>query len=225
MLSTAMEDSLKAIYTLQQEQGERVTTAELAEYLDRSSPTVTNTVGKLEDRGLVDREKYQGVELTEKGMTVALEVLRHHRLLEAYLAEHLGYDWADVHTEAETLEHHISEELERRIVEALDNPTVDPHGDPIPTATLEPLTQEAEPRLSEVSEREIVVVKRVGDRDADVLKYLADHGITPGVSIEVVEVMPFGMLTVKPADKDETVSLPENVAKSIRVAESIETTS
>ena len=225
MLSTAMEDSLKSIYTLQQEQGERVTTAELAEYLDRAAPTVTNTVAKLEDRGLVDREKYQGVELTEKGTAVALEVLRHHRLLEAYLTEHLGYDWADVHAEAETLEHHISEELERRIVEALDNPTVDPHGDPIPTATLEPLTQETEPRLSEISEGKTVVVKRVGDRDTDVLQYLADHGITPSVSIEVVEVMPFGMLTIKPADRDEVVSLPENVAKSIRVAESIEATS
>src|SRR6056297_3962162 len=138
MLSDVMEDYLKSIYALQTEDGEPVSTSALADYLDVTSPTVTSMVEKLEDRGLVEREKYKGGELTNEGRTVALEVLRHHRLLEAYLTEHLDYSWSQVHEEADALEHHISEEFERRLAEALGDPQVDPHGDPIPSADLQP---------------------------------------------------------------------------------------
>jgi DtxR family Mn-dependent transcriptional regulator len=216
MLSDVMEDYLKAIYTLQTESGPPVSTSDIADYLRKTPPTVTSMVGKLEDRGLVAREKYKGVELTEEGETVALEVLRHHRLLEAYLAEHLDYDWSEVHAEADALEHHISEEFERRVAEVLGDPEVDPHGDPIPSADLSPIEEDDATRLSDHEVGDRVVVARVSDRDESELEYLADAGITPGTHLEVSDVAPFGMLTVVVAGGDEQ-SLPESVARSIRV--------
>jgi len=127
MLSAKMEDYLKAIYEISQREGEPVSTSAIAEYLDVTPPTATSMMEKLAERSLVDREKYSGVELTPEGETVALEGLRHHRLIETYLAEHLDYDWAEVHDEADRLEHHISEAFERRVAEKLDDPEVDPH--------------------------------------------------------------------------------------------------
>ncbi|SEO40941.1 iron (metal) dependent repressor, DtxR family [Halogranum amylolyticum] len=217
MLSDVMEDYLKAIYTLQGEHGPPVSTSDIADYLDKTPPTVTSMLGKLEERGLVDREKYKGVELTHEGETVALEVLRHHRLLEAYLTEHLDYSWSEVHDEADTLEHHISEEFERRVADLLGNPTVDPHGDPIPGADLEPLEQEETSRLSDHGVGERVVVARVSDRDEEELEYLEAAGVTPGTTLEVVDVAPFGMVTVHVGETTREQSLPEAVAQSIRV--------
>src|SRR6056297_4177740 len=149
MLSDVMEDYLKAIYTLQEGSEDPVATSDIADELDVTPPTVTSMVEKLEDRGLVEREKYKGVELTPEGETVALEVIRHHRLLEAYLTEHLDYSWSEVHDEADALEHHISEEFERRVAEALDDPEVDPHGDPIPGVDLDPIESDDTDRLTE----------------------------------------------------------------------------
>ena len=215
MLSDVMEDYLKAIYVLQSEQGPPVSTSAIAEYLEKTPPSVTDMLGKLEDRGLVEREPYQGAELTPDGEAVALEVVRHHRLLEAFLADQLDYDWSDVHDEADALEHHISEEFERRVAEALGDPTVDPHGDPIPGADLEPVDEGSGPRLSDHIDGDRLVVTRVSDRDEEELTYLADAGITPGTEIEVVDVAPFGMITVRtPTDEQ---SLPTEIARSIRV--------
>ncbi|WP_224332445.1 metal-dependent transcriptional regulator [Haloprofundus halobius] len=214
MLSDVMEDYLKAIYALQAEHGPPVSTSAIAEYLDKTAPTVTSMLGKLEERGLVDREKYKGVELTDEGQTVALEVLRHHRLLEAYLTEHLDYSWSEVHDEADALEHHISEAFERRVAEALGNPEFDPHGDPIPNVDLDPVEDETT-RLSEYGEGDRVVVARVSDRDEEELEYLAEAGLTPGTEVEIVDVAPFGMVTVLVDDHEQ--SLPESVARSIRV--------
>jgi len=149
-------------------------------------------------------------------VTVALEVIRHHRLLETYLTEHLDYAWSEVHEEADALEHHISEEFERRVAAALDDPTVDPHGDPIPGADLEPLREDDSVRLTEFADGDHVVVSRVSDRDDEELAYLEAAGITPGTELVVVDVAPFGMLTVETPD-GETQSLPESVARSIRV--------
>ncbi|NHX35704.1 MULTISPECIES: metal-dependent transcriptional regulator [Halolamina] len=216
MLSDAMEDYLKAIYVLQRQDGAPVSTSAVAEYLDKTPPTVTSMMEKLDDRGLIDREKYRGVELTEEGETVALEVVRHHRLLEAYLAEHLDFDWTEVHDEADTLEHHISEDLERRMAEALDDPVVDPHGDPIPTETLEPVDEAAGERLSSFGVGDRVVVSRVLHREQDELDYLSAAGLTPNTTIEIVDVAPFGMVTVR-LDDGEEQSLPEDVADAIRV--------
>ncbi|QKY21662.1 metal-dependent transcriptional regulator [Halolamina sp. CBA1230] len=216
MLSDAMEDYLKAIYVLQREEGAPVSTSAVAEYLDKTAPTVTSMMEKLADRGLIEREKYRGVELTDEGRTVALEVIRHHRLLEAYLAEHLDFDWSEVHDEADTLEHHISEDLERRMADALDDPAVDPHGDPIPTETLDPVDEEAGERLTSFEEGDRVAVSRVPHRDREELDYLAEAGLTPGTAIEIVDVAPFGMVTVRLDDGTEQ-SLPQEVADAIRV--------
>jgi DtxR family Mn-dependent transcriptional regulator len=219
MLSDVMEDYLKAIYVLQAEEGPPVSTSTIAEYLDKSSPSVTDMIGKLADRELLDREPYQGVELTTEGEAVALEVVRHHRLIEAFLADQLDYDWSDVHDEADALEHHISEEFERRVADALDDPEVDPHGDPIPGADLEPIPESGGRRLVDHPAGDRLVVTRVSDRDEAELDYLADAGITPGTTVEVVDVAPFGMITVQTPAGEQ--SLPAAVARSIRVEEVI----
>ncbi|MCL9813836.1 metal-dependent transcriptional regulator [Natranaeroarchaeum aerophilus] len=215
MLSDVMEDYLKVIYHLEQNREGRIKTSEIAEYLDVTSPTVTSMIDKLEERGLVDREKYKGVVLSEDGERVALEVVRHHRLLEAYLTERLDYDWSEVHEEADRLEHHISEKFEERVVEALGDPEVDPHGDPIPNAELDPPVEGAGDRLTEFDEGDRVIVDRISDQDPAVLQYLSDHSIDPGVELEIDEVAPFGMVTVQVAD--ETVSLPERIAAHVEV--------
>ena len=223
MFSDVMEDYLKAIYVLQTEEGPPVSTSAIAEHLDKTPPTVTSMVGKLADHDLVVHEKYKGVELTTEGETVALEVIRHHRLLETYLTEHLDYSWSDVHEEADALEHHMSEEFERRVAAALDNPTVDPHGDPIPGANLKPLEADDSVRLTEFDTDDHVVVSRVSDRNDEELTYLEAAGITPGTELVVVAVAPFGMLTVETPDGHQQ-SLPESVARSIRVKPTVEET-
>ena len=217
MLSDVMEDYLKVIYQLQRESDARIRTSEIAAELDVTSPTVTSMLEKLEERGLVDREKYQGVKLTDEGRTVALEVVRHHRLLEAYLTEHLDYDWAEVHEEADRLEHHISEDFEARVAAALGDPTVDPHGSPIPSADLEPLETTDAESITGFEEGDVVVVEEVADHDPEVLSYLADHGVEPGIELEILEIAPFGMITAQAVGRSEPVSLPEDVARDVRV--------
>ncbi|WP_207589345.1 iron dependent repressor, metal binding and dimerization domain protein [Halomontanus rarus] len=218
MLSDVMEDYLKVIYQLQRDREGRIKTSEIAEELDVTSPTVTSMIEKLEDRGLVDREKYRGVVLTDEGETVAIEVVRHHRLLEAYLTEHLDYDWAEVHDEADRLEHHISENFEARVAAALGDPDVDPHGSPIPGADLEPPAAPTGKSITEFDEGTTVVVEEVADHDPEVLSYLADHGVEPGVELEILEVAPFGMVTARATHLDDAVSLPQDVARYVRVA-------
>jgi DtxR family Mn-dependent transcriptional regulator len=215
MLSAKMEDYLKAIYMAQREGADPVSTSAVAELLDVTAPTATSMLETLEERELVEREKYKGVHLTPEGETVALEVVRHHRLLETYLTEHLGYDWTAVHDEADRLEHHISEEFERRVAEALDDPSIDPHGDPIPDDSLEPVEDETGTTLGECEEGETVVVQRVRDRDPEELAYLDDAGVTPGTRLRVAEVAPIGMVTA--AIDDREVSLPDEVAGAIFV--------
>src|SRR4051812_41097241 len=142
MFSSAVEDYAKAIYALQRGEGAVSTTA-LAERLGVTAASASGMVRKLDEHGLVTHVPYRGVRLTDEGRRLALEVLRHHRLLELYLAESLGVPWDRVHDEAEVLEHHISEELEELIANALGNPTHDPHGDPIPTRELEMIEEPA----------------------------------------------------------------------------------
>ena len=214
MLSDVMEDYLKSIYQLQREYGAPVQTSRIAEYLDVTSPTVTSMMEKLEERGLVTREKYKGVELTKEGQTVAIEIIRHHRLLESFLVEQLDYEWTDVHEEADVLEHHISEEFEERIAETLENPTVDPHGDPIPEETLEPPSDDDARPLSEFAVGDTVIVARVRDRNEEELNYLAKAGIVPGRALEIREIAPIGMVTITHDDGDQ--HLPDDVAETIR---------
>jgi DtxR family Mn-dependent transcriptional regulator len=216
MLSAVMEDYIKAIYAIGGDGEEQVSTSALADYLDVTAPTVSSTVKKLEERGLVDREEYKGVTLTEEGELVALEIVRHHRLLEAFLAEQLDYDWADVHEEADRLEHHVSEELTDRMAEALDNPPVDPHGDPIPDADLSLPEAGETSRLSEAAEGEQVIVRRIRHQGNEELRYLAEVGVRPDVEISVLDVDLFGMVTIETADGEQ--SLPEEIARLIEVS-------
>ncbi|WP_049942917.1 MULTISPECIES: metal-dependent transcriptional regulator [Haloarcula] len=216
MLSAKMEDYLKAIYRLERDGDPPIAPSTIAEMLDVTAPTVTSMVEKLADRGLVEREKYKGVRTTPEGETVALEIIRHHRLLETFLTEQLGYDWAEVHEEAEVLEHHISEEFERRVAAVLDEPEFDPHGDPIPSDSLDPIDDESATALSEHDEGGRLEVARVRDRDPDELTYLSDAGITPGTVLTVEEVAPIGMVTVQ-LESGSSVSLPDHIADAIQV--------
>lgn len=212
-----MEDYLKAIYTLHGKNNGSVSTSEIAEYLDVTSPTVTNMLENLKERGLIEYEKYKGARLTDEGLTIALEVIRHHRLIESYLTEHLDYEWSEVHDEADALEHHISEEFEQKIAKKLNNPTVDPHGDPIPNAKLEPPKEDDTYPLSSFEEGKTVTVARVDDRNQEELRYLSEKGIKPGKNLKIIETTPIGMITVKQKDKKQ--HLPEKIARSIRVHE------
>jgi DtxR family transcriptional regulator, Mn-dependent transcriptional regulator len=191
-VSSAVQDYAKAIYSLEQRgDGGAVSTNALAERLGVSAASASSMVKKLDGLGIVEHVPYRGVGLTERGMSVALEVLRHHRLLERFLVEELGVPWDRVHDEAEVLEHHLSEELEELIAAKLGHPTIDPHGDPIPTADLKIV----EPTTVAMDGLEVGATGRfvrVSDSDPEMLRYLGARGISPGETFEVVDKQPFG---------------------------------
>ncbi len=196
MLSESVQDYLKAIYRLQEQAGS-VSTSALAEAMGVAAASATGMVKKLAGLKLVRHNPYQGVVLTKAGEKMALEVIRHHRLLELYLAEALGYSWDKVHEEAERLEHVISEEFEEKIFEALGRPTRDPHGDPIPTKD-GTMAGDRHDRLSDMEPGAMGVIRRVSDRSAEMLRYLGMRGLVPDATLEVVEKAPFnGPITVK----------------------------
>ncbi len=210
----AAENYTKAIYALQQ-RGGTVTTNALAERLGVTAASASGMVKKLNALGLVRHEPYRGVQLTRDGERVALEVLRHHRLLELYLAERLDMPWDRVHDEAEVLEHVISEELEELIAAKLGHPTHDPHGDPIPTPDLR--IEEGPTRsMQSLTAGDRGVFVRVSDSDPEMLRYLGDRGIAPGDHFEVVEKQPFdGPAFVRFGD--ETHVLGGSLAEAMRV--------
>jgi DtxR family Mn-dependent transcriptional regulator len=187
----AVEDYAKAIYALAQRGEGPVGTSALAGRLGVSPASVTAMLKRMHAMKLVTHEPYRGVTLTAAGEKVALEVMRHHRLLEAYLAEALGMPWDRVHDEAEVLEHYISEELEERIATALGDPNRDPHGDPIPDRELV-LGDEEGVALVELELGESGTFSRVSDSDPEMLRYLAEQGIRPGAELRVTERQPFG---------------------------------
>jgi DtxR family transcriptional regulator, Mn-dependent transcriptional regulator len=189
--SPAVEDYCKAIFTLQSRSERPVSTNALAERLGITPGSVSAMVRKLGELGLITHVPYRGVKLTAEGRKVALEVIRHHRLLELFLAETLEMPWDRVHAEAEVLEHVISEDLEQLIAEKLGDPTYDPHGDPIPTAQLE-LSERATRALDTLQPGERGVFVRVSDSDPEMLRYLSHRGISPGDALEVTERQPFG---------------------------------
>jgi DtxR family Mn-dependent transcriptional regulator len=189
-ITPAIEDYLKAIYTLQHEHGD-ATTSLLSSQLGGIKPgSVTGMIKRLAEMNLVAYTPYQGVQLTDAGAKVALEVVRHHRLLELYLVEALGYSWDEVHDEAEKLEHHISEKLEARIAAHLGDPHFDPHGDPIPTLD-GALPNRATGTLADLAPGVCVSIVRVGDQHAERLRYLASLGLVPGATVLVVAIEPF----------------------------------
>ena len=184
LLSPQSEDYLKAIYSLGTD---RVNTQALADRLEVKPGSVTEMLKRLADLGLVEHKPYYGARLTPAGTRIALELIRHHRLLESYLYQALGYALEDVHREAEKLEHHISEEFEARISELLGHPTHDPHGDPIPTLEGK-LPDFATRAIIEVGENEEVCLGRVSEKDPDFLRLVVSLGLIPGARVKVIRV-------------------------------------
>ena len=207
-LTISIQDYLKHIYELT-ESGETASTNALAKKLNISPPSVTGMVQKLASSkpALVEYQKHQGVTLTKEGRKAALEVIRHHRLLEAWLVQTLGYSWDEVHEEAERLEHVISEDFERRIAAAMGHPTRDPHGELIPTADLKMPLDKTTP-LSALRPGQTAIIKRVVASDKDLLRYLEGLGLLPGVQIEVKNHSPFDHnLTIKVGQKSLVLGL------------------
>jgi DtxR family Mn-dependent transcriptional regulator len=193
-----------------------VTTNAVADRLRVSPASVTAMVKKLAKLGFLEHEPYREVALTEAGTLVALEVIRHHRLLELYLMEALGLGWDQVHDEAERLEHHISEELEARIDAALGHPTRDPHGDPIPTPQLELAGVDDRP-LADLEVGSAATVARVPDGDPELLRYLAELGVVPAEPVLMVARAPFdGPLTLEVGERTHVLSA--ELARRILIA-------
>jgi DtxR family transcriptional regulator, Mn-dependent transcriptional regulator len=215
MSSAAIEDYAKAIYALQERADGGVATTALAERLGVTPGSVSAMLRRLDTEGLVVLEPYRGVRLTAEGERVALEVIRHHRLIELFLAEVLDVPWDRVHAEAEVLEHHISEDLEERIAAKLGHPTTDPHGDPIPTAELE-----VEPvhgvALESLEPGDAGTFARVSDADPAMLRWLAERCVRPGDRVEVIGKQPFGgPLTVRVGTSEHV--LGGGIAAAMRI--------
>jgi len=214
-LSIAIQDYLKEIYKLQAS-GERPTTTLIAKRMGVAPSSATSMLKKLAALGLAEHAPYHGVKLSAAGTKIALEVIRHHRLLEQYLAETLGLGIDAVHAEADRLEHVLSEELEARIDEKLGYPTHDPHGDPIPDAGLHVERASLRP-LDELSPGEEATVKRVPDGDAALLRYLAGLTLVPGRRVTMCRSEPFGgPVTVSVGGADHAIS--RELAAQIGVA-------
>lgn len=188
--SPSVEDYVRAIYGLS-ERGVAVTNATLTQRLGLSPSSVSGMITKLAQLGLVTHIRYRSVELTPDGRRLAYDVLRRHRLIELFLVEELDYTWDEVHTEADALEHAVSDDLVAHIAAKLGNPTHDPHGDPIPTADGN-VEKPATRLLDQVEPGTVGTIARVWDTDSELLRYLTDHGMTLGARIEVVERKPFG---------------------------------
>ncbi len=218
--SEAVEDYAKAIYGLSRRSEGPVGTSELAERLGVTPATATAMLKRLRARGLVRYRPYRGAALTEAGERVALEVIRHHRLLESYLSEALGMPWDRVHEEAEVLEHYISEDLEALIAEKLGEPSFDPHGDPIPGPDLAPLGDTESRPLNEIEPGRRATFARVSDSDPSMLRFLSERGLVPGVEIVVTGRQPFaGPLLVEVGGVEHALG-PELVRR-IRVSEAV----
>ena len=209
-LTEAQEDYLKAIYQLAEEGP--VTTLALAERVGVRPASATGMLKKLAELGLVEYAPYRGVRLTPLGQRVALEVIRHHRLLEAFLAQALGFSWEAVHEEADRLEHHISEALEARIAELLGHPERDPHGDPIPTPELT-LPHAPGQALSEAVPGAYRVL-RVRAQDADALRVFERLSLVPGKAVRVLERTPLGVRIEAEAGR---FLLPSELAEALEV--------
>jgi DtxR family Mn-dependent transcriptional regulator len=225
----AVEDYLKGVYDLSRRgRGDaagpgRVTTQDLADHIGVSAASASRMLKHLDELGYVEHEPYHGATLTRAGEKIALEVIRHHRLIELYLHDALDYSWDQVHDEAERLEHYISEDFEARIFEILGEPAVDPHGDIIPTldGALPPGQERSladQLPLSEVPAETSVVVHRVPSADAQKLRYLDEIGLVPGAHVEVLERFPFGGGVRFRVDQGQERVIGPDLAAEVRVA-------
>jgi DtxR family Mn-dependent transcriptional regulator len=201
MLTPATEDYLKTVYKLE-DANEVVATNAIAERMDVSAASVTNMMKKLSEMGLVEYARYQGITLTDAGRKIALEIVRHHRLLEVYLAEAMGFGWDQVDAEAERLEHVISEEFEDKMDEMLGYPTTDPHGSPIPKKDGTIARAEHEP-LVNIGPGQSAIIRRVPDSDPALLRYLGELGLKPDATVVVLKKEPFdGPLMLRIGDRE-----------------------
>jgi DtxR family Mn-dependent transcriptional regulator len=217
-LTRVIEDYLKTIHELTRT-NERATTNQIAERMGVTPASVTNMIQKLAaaDPPLLDYQKHRGVQLTAQGERVALEIIRHHRLLEMFLHQILGYSWDEVHEEADRLEHVISEEMEERIAISLGNPQHDPHGDPIPTRDLQ-MPKSSEITLNQLRPSQKGLVKRVSDSDPDLLRYLSKMGIQPAAQLTILDYSPFeNNLEVLVAGEAKPVVLGPRITSQIFV--------
>ena len=218
MISQAVEDYLKSIYKLQHggAEKERVTTSVIADRMQVAAASATSMIKKLAEMHLLVYTPYQGVELTDAGERIALETIRHHRLIELYLAQALGYPWDQIDAEADRLEHAISEEFEDRIDKALGYPTIGAHGEPIPTKQGQ-IEDREYARLSELETGQPAIIRRVSDRNPEMLRYMEEMGLQLGTRVEVREKAPFsGPLQLK-INTDKVKSLGLEVANNIFV--------
>ena len=214
-LTRSVEDYLKAIYQLSPE-GRPASTSEIAHLLALSPPSVTGMVKRLSEYGLLEHVPYRGVQLTDEGRRAALRIIRRHRLIETYLVACLGYSWDTVHTEAERLEHAVSDTLVERMAAALGHPEVDPHGDPIPTADGSIHELSCVP-LSEVPVGSRVEIHRVHEHHPDRLRYIASLGLKPGVELTVLDRQPFDdVVTVEVEGKPHVIG--RELAQVLRCA-------
>ncbi|MCP4427204.1 MAG: metal-dependent transcriptional regulator [Chloroflexi bacterium] len=212
----AIEDYLKTIYTLAEEETP-VSASRIAAARQVKPGSVTSMVQRLAKLKLVDYEKYHGVTLTESGEKIALEVIRHHRLLELYLMEALGFSWDEVHEQADILEHVISEKLEERIAAILGHPTFDPHGDPIPDKDGAIVTVQAQALSSLDMGTTAQVTRILDDANSEMLRYLATLGLTPGATVKILNAAPFdGPFTVEINGREEIIG--RAVANAVLVA-------
>jgi DtxR family transcriptional regulator, Mn-dependent transcriptional regulator len=216
LVSASVQDYAKAVYELETRGGAAVSTNDLAARLGVTPASVSGMVHKLTAVGIVEHEPYHGVRLTGAGRRVALEVLRHHRLLELFLAQELGMSWDRVHAEAEVLEHVLSEELEELIAARLGDPAVDPHGDPIPTPLFE-IDERSTSSLDELPVGAAGRFVRVSDSNPEMLRYLVEHGITLDARLEVVDRQPFGgPVFVRLGEREQPIG--GELARAMRVA-------
>jgi DtxR family Mn-dependent transcriptional regulator len=215
MRTAAVEDYAKAIFTLEGRTAQPVSTTALAERLGITAGSVSAMLRKLDELGLITHLPYRGVRLTAEGRRLALEIVRHHRLLELFLTQSLEMSWDRVHDEAEVLEHVLSEELEALIAAKLGNPTIDPHGDPIPSAELE-LDERTTHAIESLEPGDAGRFVRVSDSDPGMLRYLAECGIAPGDRFEVLSRQPFGgPLFLRFGERDQTIG--GELARAMRV--------
>ena len=215
-ITHSVEDYLKAVFELTRNGG-RASTTDLAEMLDVTPASVTGMVQKLSatEPPLLKYKKHKGVALTRDGEKVALETIRHHRLIEMFLHETLGYSWDEVHEEADRLEHVISEDFEERVARFLGNPTHDPHGDPIPTRDLK-LPPSSGIRLSELRPGDVAKVKRVRDDDPELLRHLSSLGLKPLARVQVMSYSPLDEnLTLKIEGRSEPTVLGKRITSQV----------
>ena len=212
-LTRSVEDYLKSVFHLTS-QGGFATTSDIAAMLEVAPPSVSGMMKRLSETGLIEHVPYRGVQLTPQGRRAALQMIRRHRILESYLTSKLGFDWGDVHVEAERLEHAVSEKLIERMADALGEPRYDPHGAPIPTAAGE--IEEAElVTLADTAVGTTVKLREVGDQNTERLHYLAEQRLTPGIELTVIDRQPFNGPTIVRMPDGTTRVVGQELASSL----------